>query len=173
MGQTSHVRRLLITLTLVACWRVGSRVCHCTPLILCFKTARSPRGPPASPPTTLLQQTASQRLGTPSHAHNSATWSDTGTPRQPSSKLQTGNCPPLGKHQPSALLASNWGHPACQLSFKRATAQPPGDTPQTCTLDTEREDTPQAIQATIRATASRRGNPDNLAKTPRVPTRHH
>ena len=31
---TSHVRRLLITLTLVACWRVGSRVCHCTPLIL-------------------------------------------------------------------------------------------------------------------------------------------
>ena len=45
---TSHVRRLLITLTLVACWCVGTRVCHCTPLILRSKTARSPRGPPAS-----------------------------------------------------------------------------------------------------------------------------
>ena len=98
-----------------------------------------------------------------------------GHPANPSSKLQTGNCPPLGKPQPSALLASDWGHPACQLSTKRATAQPPG-TPHKRAHLTPNGRHPASHPSNHPGNCLAQGKPRQLvteARTPRVPTRHH
>ena len=75
----------------------GDARCVTVHLILCSKTARSPRGPPARSrmlekggglPHQSPQQPCSSRphrsgWGPPSHAHNSATWSETGHPAKP------------------------------------------------------------------------------------------
>ena len=123
---TSHVRRLLITLTLVACWCVGTRVCHCTPNSL-FQDSALTAG------STRKVKDAGERWGTP-------------PPIPPTNLAPAGRIAAVGDPPRTPITVPHGpkrGHPAKPArSFKRATAhhkgnpsqapsrRPTGDTPR-------------------------------------------